>query len=116
MYLSLQLYNCKEVTSKFGPGKENEAGQRLTEFCKENALVIANSLFQQQPEMTLHMDITRWSIPKQIDYILQSQRWKSSIQSAKTRLDADCGPDHGLLNAKFRLKLKKVGKTTRPFR
>ena len=45
-----------------------------------------------------------------------SQRWRSSIQSAKTRPGADCGSDHELLIAKFRLKLKKVGKTTRPFR
>ena len=52
----------------------------------------------------------------QIDYILCSQRWRSCIQSAKTRLGADCGSDHELLIAKFRLKLKKVGKTTRPFR
>ena len=52
----------------------------------------------------------------QIDYILYSQRWKSSIQSAKTRLGADCGSDHQFLIAQFRLKLKKVGKTTRPFR
>ena len=44
------------------------------------------------------------------------ERWRSSIQSAKTRLGADCGSDHELLIAKFRLKLKKVGKTTRPFR
>ena len=44
------------------------------------------------------------------------QRWRSSIQSAKARLGADCGSDHELLIAKFRLKLKKVGKTTRPFR
>ena len=48
----------------------------------------------------------------QIDYILCSQRWRSSIQSAKTRP----GADHELLIAKFRLNLKKVGKTTRPFR
>ena len=52
----------------------------------------------------------------QIDYIFCSQRWRSSIQSTKTRLGADCGSDHGLLKAKFRLKLKKVGKTTRLFR
>ena len=52
----------------------------------------------------------------QTDYIICSQRWRSSIQSAKTRLGADCGSDHELLIAKFRLKLKKVGKTTRPFR
>ena len=46
---------------------------------------------------------------------LCSQKWRSSIQSAKTRLGADCGSGHELLIAKFRLKLKKVGKTTRPF-
>ena len=51
----------------------------------------------------------------QIDYILCSERWRSSIQSAKTRLGADCGSDHELLIAKFRLKLKKVGKNTRLF-
>ena len=62
------------------------------------------------------MDITRWSIPNQIDYILCSQRWRSSIQSTKTRLGAACGSDDELLIAKFRLKWKKVGKTTRPFR
>ena len=56
-------------------------------------------------------------IPKsKIDYIICSQRWRSSIQSAKTRPGADCGSDNELLIAKFRLKLKKVGKTTRPFR
>ena len=48
--------------------------------------------------------------------MLCSQRWRSSIQSAKRRLGADCGSDHELLIAKFRLKLKKVGKITRPFR
>ena len=52
---------------------------------------------------------------KQTDYILCSQRWRSSIQSAKTSLAADCGSDYELLIAKFRLKLKKVRKTTRPF-
>ena len=62
------------------------------------------------------MNITRWSIAKSDDYILCSQRQRSSIQSVKTRLGADCGLDHELLIAKFRLKLKKVGKTTRPFR
>ena len=52
----------------------------------------------------------------QMDYILYCWRWRSSIQSAKTSLGADSGSDHELLIAKFRLKLKKVGKTTRPFR
>ena len=52
----------------------------------------------------------------QVDYILCSQRGRSSIQSEKSRPRADCGSDHQLRIAKFRLKLKKVGKTTRPFR
>ena len=70
--------------------------------------------------LIFHMDMTRlytWSRHRnQIDYILCSQRRRSSIQSAKTRPEADCGSDHELLIAKFRLKLKKVEKTTRPFR
>ena len=67
-------------------------------------------------EKTLHVDITRWSALKSDYYILCSQRWRSSIQSAKTRQGADCGSDHELLIAKLRLKVKKVGKATRPFR
>ena len=51
------------VTGKFGLGVQNEAGQRPIEFCQERALVIANTLFQQD-EKTLHMDITRWSTLK----------------------------------------------------
>ena len=102
------------VIRKFGLGVQNEAEQRLTEFCQENALFIANTLFQRKRR--LHMDVTRWPILKSDWYILCSQRWRSSLQSAKTRLGADCGSDHELLIAKFKLKLKKVGKTTRPFR
>ena len=52
----------------------------------------------------------------QIDHSLCSQRWRSSLQSAKTRLGTDCGSDHELLIAKFRLRLKKIGKTTGPSR
>ena len=104
------------VTGKFGLGVWNEAEQRLIEFCQENTLVIANTLFQQHKRR-----LYTWTSPDgqhriQIDYILCSQRWRSSIQSAKTRPGADCGSDHEILIAKFRLKLKKVGKTTRPFR
>ena len=71
--------------------------------------------------LKLYVYILQFSSPdgqhwNQIDYILCSQKWRSSIQSAKTRLGTDYGSDHELLIAKFRLKLKKVGKTTRPFR
>ena len=97
-------------------GVQNEAGQRLTEFWQKNALVIPSNLFQQ-PKRRLYT----WTSPdgqywNQIGYILCSQRWRSSIQSAKTRLGADCGSHHELLIEKFRLKLKQVGKTTRPFK
>ena len=67
------------VSGKFGLGMWNEAGQRLTEFCQENALVIANTLFQQHKRR-----LYTWTSPdgqhrNQIDYILCSQRWRSSI-------------------------------------
>ena len=85
------------------------------EFCQENTLVIANTLSTTQ-EMTLHMDITRWSIPKSdCLYPLQPKREKL-YRLRKTRPGADCSSDHELLIAKFRHKLKKVEKTTRPFR
>ena len=101
------------VTGKFGLGIWNEAGQKLTEFCQDNALVIANTLFQQHKRK-----LYTWTSPdgqhrNHTEYILCSQR--SSIRSAKTRPGGDCGLDHELLIAKFRLKLKKAGKTTRPF-
>ena len=104
------------MTGKLGHGVQNEAGQRLREFCQENTLVIANTVFQQHKRR-----LYTWTSPdgqhqNQFDYILCSQRWRSSIQSTKARPGADCGSDHEHLIAKFRLKLKKVGKTTRPFR
>ena len=94
----------------------NEAGQRLAEFCQENAQVIANTLLQQHKRR-----LYTWTSPdgqhrNQIDYNFCSQRWRSSIQWTKTRPGADCGSDHELPIVKFRLKFKKVGKTTRPFR
>ena len=68
------------VTGKFGLGMQNEAGQRLIEFCQENALVIANSLFQQHKRR-----LYTWTSPdgqhlNHIDYITWSQRWRRSIQ------------------------------------
>ena len=104
------------VTGKFGLGVQNEAQQRLVEFCQENTLVIANILFQQHKGR-----LYTWTSPDRqhqnhIDYNLCGQKWRCSIQSAKIRSGVDCGSDHELLVAKFRLKLKKVGKTTRPFR
>ena len=64
------------ITGKFDHGVQNEAEQRLLEFCQENTFVIANALFQQ--EKTLHMDITSWSIPK--------SDWLCSLQSKMEKL------------------------------
>ena len=91
------------VTGKLGLGIRNEAGQRLIAFCQKNALVIANTLFQQHKRR-----LYTWTSPddqykNKIDYISCSQGWRRSLQSAK----ADCGSDHELLIGKFRLKLKK---------
>ena len=81
-----------------------------------NALVIANTLFQQHKRR-----LYTWTSPdgqhrNHIDYILCSQKWRSSIQSTKTKPGADCGSDHKLFIAKLGLKLKKIGESTRPFR
>ena len=104
------------VTGKFGLVGHNEASQRLTEFCQENTLAIADTLFQQHKRRFYTWTSPDGQYRNQIDYILCSQRWRNSIQSAKTRLGTDCGSDHELLIAKFKLKLKKIGKTTRPFK
>ena len=73
------------VTGKFGLGIWNEAGQRLIGFCQENALVIANTLFQKNKRR-----LYTWTSPdgqhqNQIDYIFCSKRWRSSIQSTKKK-------------------------------
>ena len=103
------------VTGKFGLKVQHEAGQRLTEFCKETALVIANTLFQQHKRRPC-----TWTSPV-------GHYWNHWLYSLKPKLEklytvsknktrSWLWPVHELLIAKFGLKLKKVGKTTRPFR
>ena len=77
------------VTGKFGLEIQNEASQRVTEFCQENALVIANTLFQQHKKRLYTWTSSDSQHQNQIDYILYSQRWRGSIQSAKTSPGAD---------------------------
>ena len=109
------IQEIPEVTGKFGLGVQNEAGQKLIGLSREHTGHSKHPLPTTQ-EKSLHTDITDGQHQNLIDYMLCSQRWRSSIQSAKTRLGADCGLDRELLIAKFRLKFNKVGKTTRPFR
>ena len=104
------------LTGKFGLGVQIETGQRLIDFCQKNARVIANTLFQKHKGRLYTWTSADGQHRNQIDYILCSQRWRSSIQSAKIWLGANCGSDHEFLIGKFRLILKKVGKPTRTFR
>jgi len=104
------------VTGKCGLGIQTKAGQRLIEFCQENALVIANTLFQQHKRR-----LYTWTSPDgqheiRLITFFAAKDGEALYSQKKTRLGADCGSDHELLIAKFRLKLKKVGKTSRPFR
>ena len=96
---------------------QKEAGQRLIEFCQENALVIANTLFQKHKRR-----LYTWTSPdgqhqnQIISFAAKEKRFGEALYTQQKQDRADCGSDHALLIAKFRLKLKKVGKTTRPFR
>ena len=71
------------VTCKFGLGMQNEAGQKLTEFCQENVLVIANTLFQQHKRRLYTWTSPDGQYQNQIGYILCSQRWRSSNSQQK---------------------------------
>ena len=104
-------------TGKFGLGVQNEAGQRLTVLPREHTDHSKHHLPTTQ-EKTLHMYITRWSTPKSDWlYSLHPKMEKLyTVSKKKKRLGVDWGSDHELLIAKFRHKLKKVGKTARPLR
>ena len=79
------------ITGKFGLGVQNEAKQRLTEFCQENTLVMENTLFQHHKKRLYTWTSPDGQYQNQIDNVLCPQR--SSKQSAKTRLGAYCGQE-----------------------
>ena len=99
-----------EVTGKFGLKSE-----KWTRSKAKRVLPREHTGHSKYPFPTTHGHYQMVNT-KIIDYILCSQRWRSSKQSTKIRPGADWGSGHEFLIAKFRLKLKKVGKTTRPFR
>ena len=119
---------AQESFTEKGSGKRNTwSNRQIWAWSTEWSRAKANRVFlrertghnkhslQTTQEKSLHMDITRWSTLKSDWLYSLHPRWRSSIQSVKTRPGADCGSDHELLIAKFTLKLKKVGKTTRSF-
>ena len=101
------------IIGKFGLGVQNEAGQRPTEFCQENELVIANTLFQQRKRRHGHHQMVNTEI--RLIIFFSARDGEALYSQQKTRPGADCGSDHELIIAKVRFTLKKAGKTTRPF-
>ena len=109
---SRNIWNNRQIWPRSTEWSRAKVNRVLT----REALVIANTLFQQQKRRFYTWASPEGQYQNQIDCILCSQRWRGSIQSAETRPGADCGSDYELRIAKFRLRLKKVWKTTRPFR
>ena len=122
------LINHRELECKSRKSRNTWSNRQIWPWSTEWSRAKAKRVLPREctghskhPLPTTQEKIYTWTSPdsqhwNQIDYILCSQRWRSSIQSAKTRPGADCGSDHELHIAKFRLKFKNVGKTTRPFR
>ncbi|XP_050293721.1 craniofacial development protein 2-like [Anthonomus grandis grandis] len=98
----------KGIIGSFGLGTRNERGERMLQFCQEQNLTIANTLFAHHKRC-----LYTWTSPgdryrNQIDYIMVRSRWKSSVVNCKTYPGAVCGSDHNLLLRKFRLRLKRI--------
>ena len=102
--------------SKLGLGLQNKPRRRLAVLCKQKTLITTNTLFQQPKRQFYTWPSPNGQCRNQNDYILCSQKWRSSIQSTKPRPGDDYGSYHELFIAKCKLKLKKAGKTTRSLR
>jgi len=94
-------------------GARNEWGQRLLQFCQENGMVIANTMFKHHPRR-----LYTWKSPgdrfrNQIDFIMVNARWRTSVTNCKTFPGAECGSDHQLLVMVHKLKLKSTGQSLR---
>ena len=120
-------FHYRELKCKCRKSRNTWSNRQIWPWSTEWSRAKANSVLPRErtghskhPLQQHKRKLYTWTSPdgqhqNQIDYILCSQRWRSFIQSTKTRPGADCGSDHELLIAKFRFKLKKVGKCTRPF-
>ena len=104
------------VTGKFGLGVRNEAGQRLKQFCQENALIIANTSSNNTREDSTHGHHQMVNTEIRLIIFFAAKNEKALYSQQKEGWELTMGSYHELLIAKFRLKMKRVGKTTRPFR
>lgn len=100
----------ESIMGKQGIGEMNENGERLTDFCLHQNLVIGGTVF-------MHKDIHKytWTSPNgktknQIDHILYNRKWKTSIQDVVTRRRPDVGSDHNMVTCKLKLKLRRTKK------
>ena len=119
MLISSLLLSCWGFSFTLGYGVSFFGGIQHSPVDGFSAASCNSGVLAREDERMFYsadVDIIDGRYQNQTDYILCSQRWRSSIQSAKTKLGDDCGSDHELLIGKFTLKLNKVGKTTRPFR
>lgn len=99
-----------KVIGKYGLGKRNERGQRMSEFCKKNQLVVTNTWFKQEERRRY-----TWKKPGdtgryQIDYILARQRYRNGVKCCKSYPGADVGSDHNLVAMKMSVNFKTVRK------
>ena len=89
--------NKSDVNGIYGIGRRNERKERLVEFCKENILVIGNTLFKQHPRRPFTWISPDGQTRNQIDYMLIQNRWKTSLKNVKTKPGANVDTDHMLL-------------------
>jgi len=105
--------NKSDVNGIYGIGRRNKRGERLVQFCKENSLVIGNTLFKQHPRRTFTWTSSDGQTRNQIDYMLIQNRWKTSLKNVKTKPGADVDTDHMLLWGKIKWKLRRMNNSER---
>ena len=91
---------------KFGYGEMNDRGERLLLFCKENSLIVSNTLFKHKPSRKWTWISPDHKTKNMIDMILIKERWRSAIENTRSFQSVDIGSDHSLVMAKMRVKLE----------